>query len=246
MNCLVWEGLGNRINALASCMATGSEIELTWAVNSHCPLSYEQLFKPIERVKVQNVFARRFAYSRNRHRHCYYYLTNLTGKSNRHFSCEVRKAYRLLLRSMKPSRPVTPRSDSMAGIHYRAFMPESPNVDAFILQAQDWLKNRQAESVFVSSDSDEAQQKIVSSIDNAFTIKQTHIVSDLQRCRASVIDCARAMKVFKSCKLGVLASTYRSTVTDAARAWVKVNYAEKNSNHRNKSLERLINPDGKT
>ena len=246
MHCLVWEGLGNRLNALASCIATGRDVELVWAVNSHCPLLYHEVLKPIDGVTVQNVNARRFTYSRNAHRYCYYYLTNLTENSNRQFGCDVRKIYRQLLRSLTAPRPTLPNSKTMAGIHYRAHMPESPTVDQFIEQADRWLAKRNSQSVFVSSDSAEAQQRIADTIANSFTIDQQHIASDLQRSRASVTDCVRAMKAFKSCKLGVFASTFRSTVTDAVRSWVHVDYAEREQNHRNQSLERWVASNGNT
>ena len=102
MDCLVWEGFGNRINALASALATTEDtVNLYWAVNKHLPLKFEKVFSPIRRVKVVNVNAARFEYSRLSHRICHYYLCNPRKIRSFEFSSSVLNYYRLLFNNFK-------------------------------------------------------------------------------------------------------------------------------------------------
>ena len=54
IHCLVYEGLCNRMNCVASAMATGRKTILSWAVNQHCPVEFGAIFANIDSLEISN------------------------------------------------------------------------------------------------------------------------------------------------------------------------------------------------
>lgn len=242
MDCLTWEGLGNRINAMASSLvATEGTVYLKWAVNKHCPLPFEEVFDPVPRVEVQNVFAKRFPYSVKTDRICYYYVCN-PARIRRKFGCSITDQYVTLLRSLIPYKRIKLKQNS-AGLHYRKHMPESPPVPEFIEYARQWLQRRKNPPLFISSDSSESMEELLKAFPEAIHQNtDRRPKTDFDRTEENFRSWIQALQTFYRCRAGVLSSTKRSTSLDVIRGYgVRVSYAETKQNHRNNFIEKRIN-----
>jgi len=99
LHCYVYEGLCNRINALASAIATGSPVVLHWSINKHCPASFNDLFDPIPNVEVLEESADGYPYSRSPQKLCWFYPANVTNLEPIEYRKRMRAAYRMLVDS---------------------------------------------------------------------------------------------------------------------------------------------------
>jgi hypothetical protein len=77
IHCRVFEGLCNRINCLASALATARPVYLRWAVNQHCPLPFEDIFHAIVGVKVTNEPVQEYLYEATPRKICWFYPKNV-------------------------------------------------------------------------------------------------------------------------------------------------------------------------
>lgn len=241
MDCLVWEGLGNRFNALASSLVAanpGETVNLYWAVNKHCPLPFEEIFKPLDGVNVCNLSASQFAYSQSPNRICYYYACN-PRNIRRRFGCRFGDCYALLLKHLKKVPPLN--LENPIGIHYRDYMAESPPVDQFVEMALEWIGKRHHKQVFVASNSAEALREL-EQLPNAISYPAKRQAKDFDRSEQGLIDWIGELQTFRKCRSGLLSSTYRSTVFDVFRGIkIQPHYMESEKNHRDISIERKIN-----
>lgn len=239
MDCLVFEGLGNRINGMASALvATGGKVDLYWSVNKHCPLPYESIFKPISRLVVRKVRAKRFRYHVSTNSICHYYPVN-PARIQRRFGCRFRDAYALILSRMIPKAEIDFRPT--VGLHYRRHMPESAPLDEYIEYARQWMEKRAGEVVFVSSDCSESAAAICAAFPDAHTIEQSGLTHDFDRSADNMIAWCRALSVFKKCRRGVLSSTFRSSALDSIRGYeIPIDYVESGQRARDLVLENQI------
>ena len=240
MQCLTFEGLGNRINAIASALTatkrTRETIHLTWAINKHLPMAFEDVFRPIQRIEARSVYAQRFAYSQTWNRLCYYYASN-PRNLRKGYPCAMRDNYLVVLNAMKIGKPQA--SGDLAGLHYRAFMPETPSLSDYIERAKQWAPDCR---LFIASNCEKSRDKIAAAFPGSVVADDAGQTADFDRSQQSVIQWADCLKTFARCNRGILSSTKRSTALDSVRGYrVRVEYVHESDHHRNEHLERLIN-----
>ena len=245
MDCLVWEGLGNRFNAIASALATTKgEVNLYWSVNKHLPLSFEEVFRPVDRLRVKNVNASRFEYSRNSDRICYYYVCNPKAIASKPFSELILSNYRLLFDSMLPEHRSFDLPKSSVGIHYRSFLDESKPFFGFLDRCRQWIdaKRIAPEAVFVSSDNVRYTRLMHACLPNAKRLKDDDgMRNDFDRV-PSFKHWLKALDVFSRCYGGVYSSCARSTAFDVMRGYgIATTFDEAGKHHRDARIENDLN-----
>ena len=246
MDCLVWEGFGNRINALASALTTTEDtVNLYWAVNKHLPLKFEGVFSPIKRVKVVNVNAARFEYSRLPHRICHYYLCNPKQIRSVEFSNSVLNYYRLLFNNFKRKIPISSKMlpPSSVGIHYRHYLPETANVADYLESCKAWINSRpvKPKAVFIASDHKESAKFLQACIPGAFLLESDDgMVCDFDRVR-SIKSWFESLVIFSQCRNGIYSSCARSTAFDVLRGiGIRTYFDECERHDRSINLESAI------
>ena len=118
--CYAYEGLCNRINGIASSLATGRKIKLHWAVNKHCPVSFEQIFRPFPGVQVINEQVVKYNYVVSPDKLCWFYPRKIINLPSRIFQERVYAAYRLILEQVRYRVEECPESLTL-GLHFRHY-----------------------------------------------------------------------------------------------------------------------------
>ena len=245
MDCLVWEGLGNRINAITSSLSTSEEdITLYWSVNSHLPFRFEEVFDPIERINVVNVRADKFTYSQHPQRICYYYLCNPKQLDLSEFAKEVLKYYKVVFDRIRLELPEVKLPDDSVGVNYRHFLKQSKGVNQFHSAYNEWIKDKKLtpSTVFISGDSQKHCEQLVKLIPNSFILDNyIGLSSDLDRNKGNFDVWVRSLQTLSKCKSGVFSSCKVSTACDVLRGYdIDVDYHEKFDHHRSMDLESAI------
>lgn len=244
MDCLVWEGLGNRFNAIASALVVSKQVDLYWSVNKHLPMMFEEVFKPVDGLRVKNINAKMFEYSQTVDRICHYYVCNPSGLDISDFSKAILKNYRLLFDSMLDSHGaemVFPRAS--VGIHYRSFLEQSKPFPEFLQRCKQWIDQKpfKPDAVFVSSDNSEYSRQLHSSIPNARMLAQdTGMKNDFDRVGSFDI-WLKSLAIFRQCYGGIYSSCIRSTAFDVMRGYgIVTDFDESEKHDRHLSLENQI------
>jgi len=244
MDCLVWEGLGNRFNAIASSMVISKDIDLYWSVNKHLPVNFQQIFKPIEGINVKNIHAERFGYSQLVGRICHYYVCNPGRLDINDFSKEILQKYRLLFDSILDKHTAKIKLPTTSvGIHYRSFLEESRPVEEFLYRGLNWINQKpiKPEVVFISSDNVKYTKFLQSKIPNAqISPEDMGMQDDLDRV-SSFGDWLKSLSIFRQCYGGIYSSCARSTAFDVMRGYgIITDFDESDKHDRNNLIEEEI------
>jgi len=244
MDCLVWEGLGNRFNCIASCLtATEQAVKLYWSVNEHCPLRYEELFRPHPRVNVRNIYARRFEYSSSKHRICYYYCVNPSKLPSKEFGRKINSNYRDLFNLLKfGSGNLELRGVKSIGINYRKYLEGNIDIEEFLRFCEIKIREVGPEKVFISSDCIQSSTYLASKIPNSVMQSDRGMSSDLGRDTTNFTSWIDTLKSYRMCDQGIVSSYKRSTVPDCLRGFgIKSIFPKCEEDWRDSNIENQIN-----
>jgi len=224
LKAFVYEGLANRINCIASAYSIQPEFRLQWSINSHCPLRFEELFKNLDGVRVQNVKHPEFRYRKSTRRICWFYLLNVRNKDPQTFGWEVKNRYRYLIGRLTHPRDFQLEQESV-GVSFRSLLPNrsSESLELFLHKLKRWLIERMPKQVFVASDHQASKNRLIAEIKNlgisTVSVDCPLLDSDLNRSKANVIGMSKELVLFSQCKLGIISNSTRSTTTDSARGF---------------------------
>jgi len=222
ITCRVFEGLGNRINAIASAMTTGCAITVFWAVNSHCPAPSKAVFKPIENLKFVDQEVATYNYIVNKRELCWFYPRNIYLLPVDVFRRRLHKAYRTILESFQISTWAKPSSNAL-GLHYRSFLADTDTLKSFLASVTKVSTAISHPVVHVASDCSLAKQQIVEHMEGlgvAASVNSCRLMNhDLDRSLLSVFGMCRDLRSLACCNLGVVTNSSQSTVVDSLRGF---------------------------
>ena len=218
--CRAFEGLCNRINGIASALATGREVELHWAVNKQCPVRFEEVFQPIPGLTVINEEILSYRYITSRHQLCWFYPRNIEKLPLQEFRQRLYAAYRQVLDALLVTSWAHPTPPAV-GLHLRSFLPDSTPVDTFARDAIDHIQRLGARSAHLATDHFESGQKAIlllqaAGIDVSFNAG-TRSKHDLDRSHDGIMTMCADLRSLSECKQGILVNSCRSTVADVLR-----------------------------
>jgi hypothetical protein len=244
IHCLAYEGLCNRVNCVASAMATGRPVSLSWAVNSHCPVAFEDIFSAICGIEVVNERIDRYSRSTSAERLCWFYPKNVLNLPAASFRARLIGSYRRLLAAMKTAPFVVPPSRSLALV-YRHHLAEIDHPVAYLAQVERMCRRLNPTSVHVASDSHEQKQCLIDHLQRLGYQTSSNdcalLTHDLDRTCESVAGMCMDLKSLAGCNLGALANNTRSTVSDSLRAFgVQAYYTFDDGFHRHGGRDDLF------
>ena len=220
IHCRVFEGLCNRINCLASALATGQPVYLRWAVNRQCPLEFERVFNAIDNVKVANEPVEQYGYEASPRRICWYFPRNVDGLPSDVFRQRLFGAYRQILSRLAVRGHVIPPPPAI-GLIFRRFHPHTDTFEHFWQSVTPVVSALRPQSVFVASDSDEHKRQLLLRLDDLGVATAANdcplLTSDLVRRPENVLGMCRDLLSLAHCRQGVIASSSVSTVPDSLR-----------------------------
>jgi hypothetical protein len=220
IQCHVFEGLCNRINCLASALATGRPVSLRWAVNRQCPLEFEAIFDAISDVTVVNETVDQYGYEASPRCVGWYFPRNVDVLAPDVFRERLFGAYRLLLSRLIQREHVIPPTPAI-GLVYRHFHPHGDTFDHFWQSVAPVVSNLRPRSVFVASDSDEHKRLLLRRLDDLGAVTAANdcplLASDLARSAGNVLGMCRDLLSLGYCREAVIASSSVSTVPDSLR-----------------------------
>ena len=222
IHCLAYEGLCNRMNCVASAMATGRKTILSWAVNQHCPAEFGEVFAPVAGLEISNERMEQYRRSADPGRLCWFYPRNVMGLAREEFRDRLMAAYRELVGAMTVETFASPAPGSL-GLAYRGYLPEIDPLPDFLEKITRTCDALQPASVFVASDSPEFKERLVDSIGGLGIPTAANDCrlanSDLERSLEGVRGMCMDLKSLTRCELGVISNNTRSTVPDSLRAF---------------------------
>jgi hypothetical protein len=258
IHCRVFEGLCNRINCLASALATGRPVYLRWAVNRQCPLEFERVIRanpntvregdrhnllrrlrklePVPDVKVVNEPVEEYSYEANPRRICWYFPRNVDGLPPDVFRERLFGAYRQILERLAVRGYVIPPPPAI-GLVFRRFHPHTDAFDHFWKSVETAVSALRPQTVFVASDSDEHKRELLRRLDDLGVATAANdcplLTSDLARPAENVLGMCRDLLSLAHCRVGVIASSSVSTVPDSLRGMgVRVYYTHRSADFR--------------
>ncbi len=242
--CQVFEGLCNRINAIASAMATGRPVHLWWAVNEHCPIPFERLFNRKFEMHVTNEEVGDYRYARLPNHLCWFYPQNLDGLPVDEFKQRMGTAYRQILEGFAIEEWETPTAPAL-GVTYRHHLPDTDTFEHFWECLEVVVRRLCPRHVHVASDSLEMKEKMAGLL-RAKGIEVTTNVyplmgHDRDRSPANVLGMCADLRSLAGCGMGVLANSTRSTVVDSLQGFgVEAIYTMDDKWHRYNGRDHLF------
>ena len=165
----LWEGLCNRINGMASALATGRPVDLYWAVNEHCPLQYEVLFEKLNGIdSVTNELVGRYhPRLRGPSLFNFYYPVNIDGLEKTTYRKNMQAAYETICGSLFRGK-VKQHDHPKTGISFRQHFPagEVFPVEPFLKVLQIDLKEKGVNQVWVVADSRTQKERIIDQLES--------------------------------------------------------------------------------
>lgn len=242
--CFAWQGLCNRINCMASALATGRPVVLHWAINDHCPITFEEVFGSIEGIKAFDEERKRYHPRRNLNELCWFYPHNLMKLEIGIFRENMYAAYKEILQAAKMSVPLEETSCPL-GLQYRHYLPDRGEFDSFLEGAKRAIEFLRPTSVHISSDSLKHKQVLIESLSRGgmpvFTNTVKLLKHDLERGRESVFGMVTDLCSMSKCRLGVICNSTRSSIPDSLRAYgVTAYYTYDDGKHRYRGRDDLF------
>jgi len=222
--CLLFEGLCNRINCLASAFLVSPSIDIYWAVNRHCAVRFDELFRPFKGTRVASCPVEHFCYVQSTDVLCWYYLCNPLNLPASEYVAGVRAAYRRVVAHLRhrPDRNLPLRA---AAVCCRTLLPQGSGdaVRHFVPKMNRWLVETQPTVVFVVADRSSTKRFLVDRIRKlgfqTVTIECPLLEVDLQRSPENVFGMSKELIWLSQCDAGIFSNSARSTVTDSARGF---------------------------
>jgi len=244
LSCYSFHGLCNRINGIASALATNRLVKLHWAVNQHCPVKFEDLFNPIQGLSVINEAVNRYATGCTPDRICWFYPKNLCGVETTLFRKRLYHCYSLLLASLKPINFEKPEGVSI-GLAFRNFMPERGCLEDYISQAVSVVRHIKPDSVHIASDCENSKARILTdlrTLDLSITTNQCRLLTrDMDRNDEAVRGMVQDLFSLRECRAGIISNTTRSSVPDSLRcSGVRTYYTQSSIRHRDNGRDDLF------
>lgn len=243
VDCVVFEGLCNRINSLVSALTVQDELNLYWAINKHCPVACSDLFNVPLSWRVFELKAGTFPYSRSIDRINWFFLCNPASLEREQFVATAKSNYRKLIGLLK-HRPSFSLPDGAIGISYRFHLPRSnqEGFDQFIRRAEELVEEMNPSAIFVASDHADSKKAISCHFENAGMLVRTVdcelMNSDLDRSKGNLAGLSKDLVLFAQCTGGIVANTERSTVPDSARGFgISVFRPPRQGKYRKRSTE---------
>lgn len=225
LDCVVFEGLGNRINAIVSSYLQRPCFTLYWSINDHCPVSFEDLFEPLEGIEVVELTgASFFPYSRSTRRICWFYLLKPVWFTDKEFAARAKQGYQYLISKLR-HRPTYDLPKDTVGIHFRFHLPagSSASLPVFLQQLLPWLRQRDPGTVFVTSDDQQIKYEIIKRVQRwgyeTAVVDSPLLKHDFDRSKDNLIGLSKELVLFTQCTLGVISNSARSTVVDSCRGF---------------------------
>ena len=222
IDCYVFEGLCNRINGIASAMATGLPVRLHWSLNAHCPVGFAEVFGQLDGIEVFEEQAEAYPYVVKPTELCWFYPRNISGLERKDFRERIYAAYKSLLEAAFALVPEC-KSDGVLGIHYRHYLDDVEGFDQFVDAVKPTVESFGGSSVFVASDSQRHKDDLCKVIGGAgiSTVTNTTklLAADLDRGRDSVMSLLADLRSMAACTRGVITNSTRSSVVDSLRAF---------------------------
>ena len=228
ITCSVFEGLTNRINGIASAIATGKHVFLMWAVNAHCPMRFEEVFRPIPDLEVAYEVADSYPYVVTPDQLCWFYPRNVMGLERDVFRRRLYAAYQTLLEHM-----ISPEADRVPapalGLHYRHHLPEAGGFEDYVERVLRVIGSLQPRGIYLATDSEGHRNRLVDVLEDlpvkVLWGKGEQLQSDLDRTVGNVKGLMQDLLALSSCRLGVITNSTRSSVPDILRGAGVPSYA---------------------
>ena len=244
--CRTYEGLCNRINAIASSLTTGRPVELQWAVNSHCPVQFEDVFALDFGMTVANEAVDHYPYCRTHESFCWFYPQNIDQLPFAVFQQRMHRAYRLLLEGMKLKSWSVPVSPAL-GISYRHHLKDVDGLEHFWSCVKRAVNGVCSKGVHLATDSqkikDELLQRLLA-LNVDVTINDCKLLAhDFDRSLDNVLGMCSDLRSLASCQLGVITNSARTTTTDPLRGFgVRAYSTTDDRRHRSRGRDHLYVP----
>jgi hypothetical protein len=242
--CEVFEGLCNRINAIASAMATGRPVHLWWAVNEHCPIPFERVFKQTFGMHVTNEEVDDYRYARLPNHLCWFYPQNLDGLPFDEFKRRMRVAYRQILEGLAVEAWEKPIGPAL-GVAYRHHLLDTDTFAHFWECLEIVVSRLGVHHLHVAADLLEMKEKIVGLLQARGKAVATNTYPlmghDRDRSPANVLGMCADLRSLAGCGLGVLANSTRSSVVDSLQGFgVEAIYTMDDKWHRYNGRDHLF------
>lgn len=244
LTCRVFEGFCNRLNTLATALATGREVNLHWAVNEHCPARFEEMLRPLGRFSVVNEAVADYKYAVGPNELCWFYPRDLNRLSRDDFRKRLYAAYRQLHEHLRLDALVElpPRT---FGFQFRRHFPGRGGLAHYMVAVERILQQLKPEHVYVASDCLDCKQAIVRHVQSrgvaTSLIDCPLLAQDLDRSLENVSGMCRDLRALARCRLGVLTNSTRSTIPDSLRAFgVQAYYTFDDGFHRHRGRDELF------
>jgi len=242
--CEVFEGLCNRINAIASVMATGRSVHLWWAVNEHCPIPFERVFNQSFGMRVINDCAESYKYSRLPNHLCWFYPQNLDGLPFVEFKQRMGTAYRQILEGLAVETWEKPTGPAL-GVTYLHHLPDTDTFEQFWERLAVVIGRIDPRSVHVASDSLDMKETMAGLLQAMGIVVTTNTYPlmghDRDRSPANVLGMCSDLRSLSGCGLGVLANSTRSSIVDSLQGFgVEAIYTMDDKWHRYNGRDHLF------
>lgn len=218
--CKVFEGLCNRLNGIASAIATGRPIRLHWAINAHCPARFGDVFDPIAGVDIVEENVSQYSYEVSPDKLCWFYPKNTQKLPRDRFRRRLCDAYREILDCMKHKNGVKPPASSI-GVHFRFHLGDVGRFPSFVEALEKTFDELHPQHVAVACDSEAHKHKLKSLIQEhglSYWVNHCRLLRhDLDRTAENVRGMCRDLHSLAACNLGVITNSTRCTVVDSLR-----------------------------
>ena len=244
LDCRVFEGLCNRINALATALVTGRQIRLQWAVNKHCPVRFEEVLGGLGGVSVVNEEQPSYAYVIGPDELCWFYPRNLSRLPKDVFRSRLYNAYGYLHRQLKYS-PIEGLPSRSLGLQFRRHFRGRGGLEPFIEWAGRVVSRLRPAQVYVASDCADCKREIIHRIGQHNIVAKAGehrlMEHDFDRSLDNVRGMCCDLRALAQCSLGVIANSTRSTIPDSLRAFgVQSYYTFDDGFHRHRGQDELF------
>ena len=223
LRCLLFEGLCNRLNGLASAMASGHQVLAHWAVNQHCPISFEEIFASgVDGIDAINEQVSHYDYQVSETTFCWFYPRNVANLPQETFRHGVLEGYRRLYCEMN-TRPQISLDHRSLGIQFRRHLDGADDLDSYMSSIEGVIRQARPKQAYITSDcsicKESLTEKVASLGVEATSGKYPLLNHDLDRSKDNVLGMCRDLQALSACKLGVVCNSSRSTVPDSLKAF---------------------------
>ena len=158
--CRVFEGFANRLNGIASALSTGRPVSIQWAINDHCPASFEDCFRPLDGVEVANESALAYPHSVSPQKLCWFYPKNVDELPYGRFRSRMMASYDYLLSRIAVTDWACPAAPAL-GCHYRHYLAKPDSFSRYCGWIRCAVSQLSPATVHVASDSADHKSQLL-------------------------------------------------------------------------------------